>query len=241
MHPLNRPDMTRGTNSAAWKNPAKRALWLANLQAGQRKRFDAMSHDEKRTLTTAAIAKPPSPQARGVGSKRAWSVVSIDERKARVAAMREAGLAPDVEAKRKSAVLASWTPERIEREKPLMKAKRALVSREALRRGGAAAARVCATKRPTSIERAMAALLTTLSIEYKQQFQIGAYVADFYLPSRNLVIECDGEYWHSRPGVRDKDEIRDVFMCEHGYRVIRFGGKEITAMSQSDLIARIAK
>lgn len=42
---------------------------------------------------------------------------------------------------------------------------------------------------------------------------------DFCLGNKN--IEFDGEYWHSLPGIKEKDEIRDNFLIESGYEILR--------------------
>jgi very-short-patch-repair endonuclease len=61
-------------------------------------------------------------------------------------------------------------------------------------------------------------------MSYQREFPlgIGLYRADFFVPSKNLVIEVDGDYWHSRPGCKEFDEARDARVREGGYTVIRF-------------------
>jgi len=54
-----------------------------------------------------------------------------------------------------------------------------------------------------------------------------AYLADFYLPSVNTIIEVDGVYWHNMPGRKDKDIIRTKQMKHVGYKVLRFTDIEI--------------
>jgi very-short-patch-repair endonuclease/DNA-binding XRE family transcriptional regulator len=51
------------------------------------------------------------------------------------------------------------------------------------------------------------------------------YIADFYLPDYNLIIECDGEYWHRD---KKKDLERTEKILQLGYKdVIRFSNKDI--------------
>jgi len=54
-----------------------------------------------------------------------------------------------------------------------------------------------------------------------------SYLADFYLPSVNTIIEVDGIYWHNMPGRKDKDIIRTKQMKHVGYKVLRFTDIEI--------------
>ncbi|MHA1252230.1 MAG: endonuclease domain-containing protein [Candidatus Helarchaeota archaeon] len=56
-----------------------------------------------------------------------------------------------------------------------------------------------------------------------QQKQIGRYRVDFAIPDAKVIIECDGDYWHDS----DKDYIRDEYLFEKGWEVIRFSGTEI--------------
>ena len=76
----------------------------------------------------------------------------------------------------------------------------------------------------SSIELAVRAVLDRLGVEYEIQHRIGRYFADIFIPSRGLVIECDGSYWH-----RDKmrDAKRDAYMVSLGYSVLRLPEREI--------------
>ena len=53
------------------------------------------------------------------------------------------------------------------------------------------------------------------------------FIADFYIPSKNLIIELDGEY-HNDAKQQDKDIWRTNILNSLGYRVIRFKNKQIT-------------
>lgn len=74
---------------------------------------------------------------------------------------------------------------------------------------------------PTSIEVAIARLLTSKSISYQQEQVVGKYLCDFLLPDHALIIECDGLYWHSSAKTRHKDKERDAWLLAHGYSVLR--------------------
>ena len=53
------------------------------------------------------------------------------------------------------------------------------------------------------------------------------FIADFYIPSKNLIIELDGEY-HDNVKQQNKDIWRTQLLHSLGYRVIRFKNKQIT-------------
>lgn len=75
--------------------------------------------------------------------------------------------------------------------------------------------------RISSIERIVAAVLSAINEPYLQQLPLGPWTVDFYLPQRNLVIECDGDYWHSLPKVQNRDKRKDAWMKKHGYIMVR--------------------
>ena len=52
------------------------------------------------------------------------------------------------------------------------------------------------------------------------------FIADFYIPSKNLIIELDGEY-HDNAKQQEKDIWRTKILKSLGYRVIRFKNKQI--------------
>lgn len=85
----------------------------------------------------------------------------------------------------------------------------------------------------TGIERRVRELLEAWGQEHVVQAQIGPWVVDFLLG--DLVIEADGDYWHSlRPEV-DARKSRDLE--QRGYVVLRLPENEIVA---DDFPARFA-
>ena len=53
------------------------------------------------------------------------------------------------------------------------------------------------------------------------------FIADFYFPSKNLIVELDGEY-HDNIKQQDKDIWRTQILKSLGYEVIRFKNKQVT-------------
>lgn len=53
----------------------------------------------------------------------------------------------------------------------------------------------------TSIERATYLALEEMGIPYKTQTMIGPYVPDVFIPAWNVVIECQGDYYHCNPRI----------------------------------------
>lgn len=60
------------------------------------------------------------------------------------------------------------------------------------------------------------------NIPFWPQFPIGNYFADFADPIKKIVIECDGNEFHSR----ERDVPRDAFMNANGWVVYRISGSD---------------
>lgn len=105
--------------------------------------------------------------------------------------------------------------------------------RERRVRAWAAANRI---KGRTDIEIIVAQVLDALEVEYEQQKRMGHYLVDFYIPSKKLVIECDGTYWHNKPDVKERDARKDAYLLSQGYIVLRFTDVEIKKNKLDTLI-----
>ena len=64
------------------------------------------------------------------------------------------------------------------------------------------------------------------------------FIADFYIPYKNLIIELDGEY-HDNIKQQDKDIWRTKILNSLGYKVIRFKNKQITESKDLSWILNI--
>jgi very-short-patch-repair endonuclease len=61
------------------------------------------------------------------------------------------------------------------------------------------------------------------------EYPIGRYRVDFACPPIQIAIELDGHVTHSSPDAIAYDRKRQREIESTGWRVIRFGGKEITS------------
>jgi very-short-patch-repair endonuclease len=95
-----------------------------------------------------------------------------------------------------------------------------------MKNGGGAKARAAAGGRTTKIEKIIGKALERSGMPFVQHAVIGSYEADF-LVDEKLIVECDGLYWHSLPGAKQRDEKKDAFWVENGFCVVRLPEKEI--------------
>lgn len=63
-------------------------------------------------------------------------------------------------------------------------------------------------------------------MKFRRQHGIGHFVVDFYHPASMTVIELDGNIHHLLH-VKEHDRLREEFLVERGYKVIRFQNEEI--------------
>ena len=81
----------------------------------------------------------------------------------------------------------------------------------------------------TTIEVAMREELSRRGISFLPNKQIGKkFNVDIFIEP-NIVIECDGDYWHSSVQAIEKDGRRDKELKELGYVIYRFWEHEIKA------------
>lgn len=101
----------------------------------------------------------------------------------------------------------------------------------------------------SSIEIKIQNFLTQLGIEFYPHQYIKeiehAYQCDVFIPSMNLIIECDGDYWHGNPlkyislsREQYEQQLEDITRTkeleEAGYKVLRLWETDINKMNLND-------
>ena len=71
-------------------------------------------------------------------------------------------------------------------------------------------------------------------LKFRRQHPVGPYVADFYCPSRKLIIEVDG-IAHAMGDTPQRDARRDEWLRQHGYRVVRIPAVEVLGDAEAVL------
>ncbi len=93
----------------------------------------------------------------------------------------------------------------------------------------------------SSIESKMEEILISLNINFKQSFVLNRSQFDFLLIDYNIIIECDGDYWHrnlsiekfrkNKNYIQINNEINDAYKTllaySNGYYLLRFWESEI--------------
>ena len=116
--------------------------------------------------------------------------------------------------------------------------------------------KIFAKRSMTDIEQKMASMLDVLNIEYYSQFFItnntDTFAYDFKLKNCNLLIEVDGDYYHSNPIFYTKpktktqkinhyrDKKKNEFCESNGYNLIRIWENDIIN-NKENLICKLKK
>lgn len=92
----------------------------------------------------------------------------------------------------------------------------------------------------TAPEKKVANVMKKMGIEFESQKIVSQFIYDFYIPSCNLLIEVDGDYYHGNPEIYQEGEInrmqfnnkkRDLEKSStakgFGYSIERFWEKDI--------------
>jgi very-short-patch-repair endonuclease len=90
---------------------------------------------------------------------------------------------------------------------------------------------------PNRFESEIARILKAGDLEFVYEPFMCGYLPDFYLPKFDLVIECDGVYWHK--GKEDRDSKRDAAFKKAGHSVLHVSDAELRR-SQIDVVSKIS-
>ena len=82
-------------------------------------------------------------------------------------------------------------------------------------------------KAESPIEEILIREFRLLDLSPALQFPIGPYRADLCFPEEMVVIECDGQEWHSTTEQIEHDRKRDEYMKNLGWKVYRYTGSNI--------------
>lgn len=65
-----------------------------------------------------------------------------------------------------------------------------------------------------------------IGFAFRKQAPVGPYVADFLCRKAMLIVEVDGRY-HDEPERMKSDQLRDEWLRDNGYKVLRFAAREV--------------
>lgn len=74
----------------------------------------------------------------------------------------------------------------------------------------------------SNIQKFLYSILDSLAVEYEKEYVIGPWTFDCFIKEHNILIECQGEYWHSLPKAIKNDQAKLTYINKYfpEYRVI---------------------
>lgn len=75
-----------------------------------------------------------------------------------------------------------------------------------------------------------------LGVQFYRQKPILNFIVDFYCPSANLVIECDGSQHYTNEGL-EADRVRNEALAQLGLKVLRFDNGQV--MGEIDAVVQV--
>lgn len=79
----------------------------------------------------------------------------------------------------------------------------------------------------TKIEIKIENELKNRKLNYQKQVPLCKVAKVDFLINNNVVIQCDGNYWHNRIGAKERDKRQDLILIANGFNVYRFWEHEI--------------
>ena len=81
--------------------------------------------------------------------------------------------------------------------------------------------------RDTSIEKLVHKELHKRSIPFTKHYIFGNWQIDIAFIVQKILVECDGDYWHSLPNRKKRDSDLDVFIIKKGWMIIHLQEHDI--------------
>jgi len=92
----------------------------------------------------------------------------------------------------------------------------------------------------TAPEKVFHDMMKELGVKCECQKVVGNKIFDFYIPSKNMIVEVDGDYWHANPLIYENkdlnktqlrnvknDEFKTVLAKGNGYKIERVWENEL--------------
>lgn len=92
--------------------------------------------------------------------------------------------------------------------------------------------------RVSRIEYKMADAFARIDLHPEAQYIVGFYSLDFAFTDQKLVVECDGDYWHSLPKQQARDKAKEAYLRNKGWVIFRLTETDIN-LSPDECASRV--
>lgn len=73
----------------------------------------------------------------------------------------------------------------------------------------------------SKVEQEFVDLLKGYGLVFVHQAKVNKFWVDLLFEKQKVIVEFDGDYWHSTPKAKRNDKYRDKVLTSLGYRVVR--------------------
>jgi quinol monooxygenase YgiN len=88
---------------------------------------------------------------------------------------------------------------------------------------------------PSKLQRRLIPLFDKHGLVWGEEYRIRFYHFDYFLPEVGILIEVQGNYWHSKPEAKYRDQRKKTFVERHtDYRLIEVWEDEFADMNRLD-------
>ena len=71
-------------------------------------------------------------------------------------------------------------------------------------------------------------ILKDIGVKFNEQvLMFNKFLVDVLIPEKNIVIQWDGYYWHTKPKRIKLDKSQDAYLTKCGYKVLRITDQDI--------------
>lgn len=212
--------ITQKGREAAYKNKSTQKYWNNISEEEKKLRMRPAIEASKRSFVQKRILRNDKKE----NSQNKISKGTEEYRKKISASQKIVNQDPKVKARKSLAQKAAWSKLSSEEKR-----KRTLP-------GNIARTANAQILKPSSIEIKIGNVLKKYNIQYEIQKKMNKWIADIYIPSQRLIIECDGRYWHSLPHRIKRDENFDDWCFKNNYYVIHLKEDDINKDPEQTLI-----
>lgn len=85
-------------------------------------------------------------------------------------------------------------------------------------------------------------VLDSLGVKYETEYPVGFWNFDIFIPDHKILIECNGEYWHSLPKAVRNDKAKATYVERYfpGFRLLQIWEVEFFKVGRVEFILRKA-
>ena len=92
------------------------------------------------------------------------------------------------------------------------------------------------TPQPSKLQRRLIPIFDRLNIKWEEEYRIRWWHFDYFLPDKKVLIEVQGNYWHSKPEAVVRDKRKRTFVKNNtDFKLVEIWENEFKDISAIEL------